>query len=169
MLQKIVRFVIYASSVLISAKYAAGYWVVGPVFGLAVVAYRSQDLKKLFKPKDISFLIASTLIYAFVYHISSQNWNYGSDLADSLYGSFPIAVITGSVLLPLAHQMIFGANAKTFKKAVVALIASYYLVTLVSMLRDVLTPGLSLNLMLLLVGAWQGTYLCIFFSPKGER
>ncbi len=169
MLQRIVRFVIYASSVLISAKYADSYWVVGPLFGLVVVVFHSANLKPLFKPKDISFLIASTLIYAIVFHISSQNWNYGSDLADSLYGSFPIAIITGSVLLPLAHKMIYGASVKTFKSAVIALIVSYYIVVLISILRDLLTPGMHLNFLLLFIGAWQAAYLCVFFPLKGDR
>ena len=33
------RLVVYAVSVWVSNKYADGYWVVGPVFGLAVVSY----------------------------------------------------------------------------------------------------------------------------------
>ena len=163
MFEKIVRFLIYASSVFISCKYAAGYWVVGPVFGLAVVCWDSNNLRNFAADRHIAFLAASSLIYALVFHISSQNWGRGSDLSDSLYGSLPIAVITGSILLPVAHKVLLRTGSKALTRTIPRLIASYYFIALVSLANDAWKLGWNINFLFLSLGAWQGIYLYSFF------
>ncbi len=160
------RFIIYACSVFISSKYASGYWVVGSVFGMAVVCWDSSNLKSFSAVKHLAFLAASTLIYALVFHISRQNWNRGPDFIESLVGSLPIAVVTGSVLLPAAHQLFLRSNSKAFARTVPLLIASHYLVTFISLANDTWQLGWDINFLLVSIAAWQGIYLYSFFLKK---
>ena len=164
MFEIIARFLIYASSVFISCKYATGYWVVGPVFGLAVVCWDSDNLKKFVAPKHGAYFAASTLIYALVYFIASKNWNRGSDLADSLFGSLPIAIVTGSFLLPLAHKLFLGAKVKTLVRTIPLLIFSYYVLAMVSLANDTWHLGWDFKFLFLNIGIWQGIYLYTLYA-----
>ena len=161
-----VRLIIYVCSVLISFKYAGGYWVVGPVFGLAVVCWDSNTFRSFAAKKHLAFLAASSLIYALVYHISRQNWNHGSDFMDSVAGSLPVAVITGSILLPLAHKVFLSAGWKAVRQTIPLLVASYYLVTAVSWAKDVSGVTWDINFLMVAIAAWQGAYLYSFFLKK---
>ncbi len=168
MFESVVRFLIYACSVYISCQYVNDYWVVGPVFGLAVIGWDSNNFKSFVAIKHIAYLAASSLIYALVFHISSQNWNRGSDFSDSLYGSLPIAVVTGSVLLPLAHKVLLKAKPEVLARTIPPLIFSYYVVAFVSLANDTWGWGWSMNFLLLSLGAWQGIYLYSFFDGKSR-
>jgi hypothetical protein len=168
MFERVVHLLIYASSVYISSKYANGYWVVGPVFGLAVISWDSDTFRKFVAAKHIAYLAASSLIYALVYHISRQNWNRGSDLMDSVAGSLAVGVIVGSALLPFAHQIFLSANLKTARKAFLLLVAAYYIVTAVSWANDEMNWGLRINFLTVMIAAWQGAYLYAFFGSKGK-
>ena len=101
------RWIVYGVSAWVSVKYADGYWVVGPVFGAAVISYDSDSFRKLVVGRHLAFFIASTLIYALVYRISIGPWEFHSDFLNYFAGPFPSAVVTGSVLLPIAHRVIF--------------------------------------------------------------
>jgi len=166
MIEGMARFLIYACSVFISSKYANGYWVVGPVFGLAVVCWDSGNFRNFAAARHAVFLAASSLIYALVFWISSQNWNRGSDLLDSLFGSLPIAVITGSVLLPAAHRVFLKTGRKAFARTAPLLILSYYIIASISLAKDALRWEWDVNFLLLLIGAWQGIYLYSLFSDE---
>ena len=166
MQQQIARFLVYTASVFISWKFADGYWVVGPVFGLAVVVWDSKSLKDLQTRPHVAFIIASTLIYALVFKISSQRLDLGSEFLESLFGSFAISIIIGSLLLPLAHKIFFKTNEKMFMNTVFLLILSYYFVVLMSLIHDMSGHNLPINMLFLLVALWQGVYLYSFFSKK---
>lgn len=166
MQEQIVRFLVYAASVFISWKFADGYWVVGPVFGLAVVAWSAKSPQDIKAPKHIGFIVASTLIYALVFKISSIHMDLGSDLLESLFGSMAIAIIVGSFLLPAAHMVFFKVNEKTFANTVLILVLSYYFVVGVSCMRDAWGAGWPINILFLLVAIWQGVYLYSFFGRK---
>ncbi len=159
----LIRFVIYACSVFISCHYVNNHWVVGPVFGLAVISWDSETFRAFAAKKHLAFVAASSLVWALVYTIASQNWNRGNDLADSLYGSLPIAVVVGSVLLSLAHRTLLGAAAKTTVRTTGLLVLSYYVIALFSLANDSLKWGLHMNFLLMSLGAWQGAYLYSFF------
>jgi hypothetical protein len=58
------RLLVYVVSVWVSNKYADGYWVVGPVFGAAVVSFDLKGFKNLNLVKHGLFIALSTLIYA---------------------------------------------------------------------------------------------------------
>ena len=163
MFEKIIRFLIYACSVFVSSKYANDYWVVGPVFGLAVVCWDSNNFRSFTAAKHLAFLAASTLIYALVFHISSQNWGHGSDFSDSLFGPLPVAVITGSILLPVAHTIFLKASTKKVARTIPLLVLSYYLVSFVSLANDTWKLGWVINFLFVSIGAWQGAYLYSFF------
>ncbi len=159
MFEKLVRFLIYVSSVFISSKYANDHWVVGPVFGLAVITWDSNTFRNFAAARHVAYLAASTLIYALVFHISSQNWNHGSDLLDSLIGSLPIAIITGSILLPVAHKLFLSASSKAVGRTIPLLIMSYYLVAFISLANDACHLEWHINFLSVSIGAWQAVYL----------
>ncbi len=159
------RLVVFAASAWISVKYAVGYWVVGPVFGLAVVCWDSNTFKKFVAAKHLSFLAASTLIYALVYHISTLNWDHGSDFLDSIIGSLPIAVVLGSVLLPLAHKFLFSSSFKRVARLIILLILSFYIITLFSFANDHFEWSLKINFLAIAITVWQGLYLYFLFQP----
>ena len=156
------KFAVFAASASISVKYAAGYWVVGPVFGLAVVSWDSNTFKNIVAVKHLSFLAASTLIYALVYRISTLNLNHASDFLDSTIGSLPIAVIVGSILLPLTHKMLFSKSLKSTVRVILCLILSFYAITLISFFNDHYGWGLRINFLAVSVTVWQGLYLYLF-------
>ncbi len=159
------RLVVLAVSAWISVKYAVGYWVVGPVFGLAVVSWDSNTFKKFVAVKHLSFLAASTLIYALVYYISTLNWGHGSDFLDSIIGSLPIAVVLGSILLPLAHKFLFSSSFNRVARLMILLIFSFYIITLISFGNDYFEWGLKINFLAISITVWQGLYLYFFFQP----
>jgi hypothetical protein len=170
MLEKIARFLILASSVFISAKYADNYWIVGPVFGLAVICWDSNNFKNFVAAKHLAFLVASTLIYALVFHISSQNWNRGSDWQDSFFGSLPAAVVIGSVLLPWAHRIFLSARIAIVRKVICLLIGSYYVTASISLANDQWGFGWKINFLFLMIALWQAIYLYTLFAkePRGR-
>jgi hypothetical protein len=163
MIENVIRFVIYACSAFVSCKYFNSHWIVGPVFGLAVVGWDSKNFRDLSAIKHLAFLAASSLIYALVFTISSQNWNRGSDLYDSLFGSLPIAVITGSILLPTAHKLLLKIETKKLARTVPLLILSYYVIAFFSLANDTWKWGLQINFLVVSITAWQGIYLYSFF------
>ena len=164
MIENLIRFAIYVCSAFVSCKYFNGHWIVGPVFGLAVVGWDSKNFRDLSAAKHLAFLAASSLIYALVFQISTQNWNHGSDLYDSLFGSLPIAVITGSILLPAAHKALLKAETKKSVRTIPLLILSYYVIAFFSLGNDTWKWGLQINFLLLSISAWQGIYLYSFFT-----
>lgn len=166
MLNQLAQILLYVASVLISVKYAGGYWVVGPVFGLAVIGWDSDTFCKINAARHLPFLAASTLIYALVYHVSSQRWGNGSDLAESLYGPLPIAVIIGSVLLPVAHEFFLKATDRNFARVIPLLIFSHYLVSMLSFANEHMNFGINFNYLLATIALWQGIYLYCLFPKK---
>jgi hypothetical protein len=162
--ENLVRLIVYICSVLISAEHAPGSWVVGPVFGLAVVTWHSRSFKSFSTGKHAAFVAASTLIYALVYEISSKNWNRGSDTLDALVGSLPVAIAVGSLLLPQAHRLLLGVDGKKALMTTAALIGSYYVITAIYLIL----PTFSINYLFLYIAAWQGVYLYMLARPAAK-
>lgn len=162
------RVIVYCASVWISATYAAGYWVVGPVFGLVVVAYDSNLFRNLKLGRHAFFILVSTIIYAAVCRIALGRWERQSDLFNYFIGPFPVAVVVGSILMCFAHRFIFQSSNSQMFRATISLIASFYLVTLFGYLKDKAGLWPHLNLISAFVAVWQGTYLYLFFvKTKG--
>ena len=161
------RFLVYAVSAWVSSKYADGYWIVGPVFGMAVVSFDIKSLKNLDLFKHAAFVAASTLIYALVYRISRLEWGNNSDLFEYFIGSFPAAIVTGSVLMSVAHLMFFNKSKETMIRAIAGLIVSFYLLTFVIYFNDKSHLGWQVHWITVMIAVWQGMYLYIFFS-KGK-
>ncbi len=156
---------VYVVSVWVSSKYADSYWIVGSVFGAAVVSWDSNNFKNLVALKHLSFLVVSTLIYALVYHISRQNWAEG-DVAQMLIGPLPVAVAVGSVLLPLAQKFLFAETAKQPIPITLSLLVSFYVVSLISFFNDRLSFAPHVNFLLISIAVWQGLYLYLFYKGK---
>ena len=158
------RFLVYAASVWISNKYADGTWVVGPVFGMAVVSFDIKSLKNLDLFRHAAFLGASTLIYALVYRISRLEWGGNSDLFNYFIGSFPAAIVTGSVLMSVAHSVFFNKSKETMVRAIAGIILSFYLLTFLMYFNEKSRLGWQVQWITVMIATWQGMYLYIFFS-----
>ncbi len=163
------RFIVYLASVWVSVKFADGYWVVGPVFGMAVISYDSKSFRNLVIGKHALFLLASTLIYSLVYWISIRKWGWPSESLDYFAGPFPAAVVTGSILLPFAHRAIFGASAGRTLQTTLWLSFSFFLVTLTTFINDRFSFGLHVNFIAIAIALWQGIYLYFLSLPAPKK
>ena len=161
----LLKLAVLGLSVWVSAKFADGYWVVGSVFGAAVLACGW----KTFKPGLLAraaFFAASTLIYALVYCISGLKWGNDSPLFEYVIGPFPIAIVAGSILLPLTHRRFLGAGDGAAARAAAVLVVGFYLVTLLSYLNETYATGIRMPWLTILIAVWQGSYLGTFFCKK---
>ena len=168
MMEMVLRVVVYAASVWLSQKYADGYWVVGPAFGLAVAIFAWMSSKDRDAKKCVVFVAASTLIYALVYWLSRLDWRNNSDLFEYFLGPLPAGVITGSMLLPAAHARIFKTPHLLAAKTALGLIISFYIITLLGYLDDKVGFGMNIPWLSVMIAVWQGIYLYLFFI-KRER
>lgn len=160
------RLLVWAASVWVSSKYADGYWVVGPVFGAAVVSFDLKGFKNLDLVKHTLFIALSTLIYALVYRISRLEWGTDTDLFHYFIGSFPAAIVTGSVLMSVLHTIVFNKSKEAMARALAYLVGGYYAVTLVMYINEKSNLGLHVQWITVLIAAWQGFYLYAFFSKS---
>ena len=159
----LIQILIYTVSVWISIKYADGFWVVGPVFGLAVITCDSKLFRDINRDRHISFLIASTLIYALVYWVAMRKWETEIEIINYLISPFPLGIVLGSILLPLAHQVILKKSVVKTKWVTPALIASFYFISLLALLNNEFHIGFRFNFLAVMIALWQGIYLCFFF------
>ncbi len=159
MLKKLIPWIAWAVSVWISDQYAGGYWVVGSVFGIAVLIANLKRILPNFSPKYFVFLMVSTLVYALVYGLSSKGWRFQSDWVDMLAGATTAGVIVGSLLLPAVHAYLFGTDVKTVRRVSIKLIVSWYLMILISWIDDSLNVPLSIDYLLIAIALWQGIYI----------
>src|SRR3989338_1410747 len=157
------RLLVYAASVWVSNKYADGYWVVGPVFGAAGVSFDLKGFKDLDLVKHAFFIALSTLIYALVYRISRLEWGSDTDLFHYFIGSFPAAIVTGSVLMSVLHTIVFNKSKEAMARAIAFLVGSYYTVTLAMYINEKSQLGFHIQWIAVLIAAWQGLYLYAFF------
>ena len=158
------RLLVFAASAWVSNKYADGYWVVGPVFGAAVVSYDMKSLQDLKLFKHASFIAVSTLIYALVYRISRLSWGGDTDLFEYFAGSFPAAIVTGSVLMSAAHMLIFNKSKEIMVRAMTALVVSFYFLAFLMYFNEKSHLGLDISWIAVMIAVWQGMYLYVFFS-----
>ncbi len=168
-METLFRLVVFAASAWVSQQYANGYWVVGPVFGMAVVSYDLQGWKDREWFKHLGFLAVSTLVYALVYHISRMDWDRDSDLFDYFLGPFPVAIVAGSILMPLAHRILFRKPGALAMKASLALILSFYLLTLLAYTQEKLDLKWNIQWLAVMIAVWQGIYLHLFFRPVSRH
>ncbi len=163
---RLIKLAIYFLCVWISTKFADGYAVVGPVFGLAVVAYDSKFFTNISREKHVGFLIASTLIYALVYWMSLRKWESSFEFFNYLIGPFALGVVLGSVLLPYAHKMFFKKSPVLTKQVIAFLLISFYTVTFFAYVYNEFGIGFSFNYAAIAIALWQGIYLYLFFRSS---
>ena len=164
---KVVVFLLCAYA---SATHMSDSWVIGPMFGLVVLIWRSPDVDDLFKPDAAFFLAASTLIYALVVKLERSE-------------SFTLetAVAAGTVLLLAAHA---GFLKTSWNRAAIAACGTYIVWFVVSRLLGQLDEGTQIgqtisealrdSRLVNLASIWQGAYLGFMFGPelmagKGSR
>ena len=157
------RLLAFAIGTWLSQEYVDEYWVVGPVFGCVVCLWSCTSLRDAKDLKKPLFILASTLIYALVYHISRMDWDTGTALAEMLVGSMPVAVLVGSVLLPFAHKTILGKVPAGWRTAPLLLAASFYLISFVATAADHFDLGGHIRFISIAVVLWQAIYLNAFF------
>ena len=160
------RLLVFAASAWVSNKYADGYWVVGPVFGMAVVSYDMKSFRDLNIFKHAFFIAVSTLVYALVYRISRLEWGNGTDLFDYFIGSFPAAIVTGSALMAVAHTVFFNKSKEVMVRAIAAMVVTFYLLVFFMYFNEKSHLGLRFQWIAFMITVWQGTYLYTFFSKS---
>ena len=158
-----IRLIAFLIGAYISALHVAEYWTVGPVFGLVVLIWHAKSPRDLYDPMGLTFLFASTFIYAIVYWISLRHVPTLPRAPHLLDATF-LAVLAGSFLLPQAHMRWLGLERRLAIPTAVTLIVVYYLSGL--LLNAVELPGW-LSRWVNAVSIWQGTYLCCTF--RGGR
>jgi hypothetical protein len=162
----IFRLLVYAASVWVSNKYVGGYWVVGPVFGVAVVLFDAKSLKGLNIVRHAVFVGVSTLVYALVFRISEIKWGGDTDLFNYFIGSFPASVVTGSVLMSVAYTVIFNKGKDVMMRAMAGLVGSFYLLSFLAYFNEKSHLGWNVEWLTLMIAVWQGLYLLVFFSKS---
>ena len=165
-MRAVVRAAAYLIGAWISQKYAAGYWVTGPVFGLVVLIWDSEMPGDIFRLKNVPFLTASTLVYACVFWIASRDFGYNSTFWEIFTGSSSWGVLLGSLLMPQAHRIFLG-NGSRVRAASIQLVISFYLVTGVSKIAEHFSLGSGVNFIGIAVFVWQGIYLANFYLVRG--
>ena len=159
MAAKVVVFLLCAYA---SATHMTDYWVIGPMFGLVVLIWRSPDVDDLFKPEAGLFLIASTLIYVLVVKMER------SDKVD-----LQTMVGVGTILLPLAHAYFLKAPWRRTMIAIPAIYITWFVLSRVlGYLND--STGISQTIseairdsrVLNLASVWQAAYLGFMFWPE---
>jgi hypothetical protein len=152
----------YGAGAWASVKYADEYWVVGPVFGAVVLFFARKALRKN-AAGAASYFAASVLIYALVRFIADLGWGDGRAFFEYVAGPFPVAIVAGSLLLPLAHRAFLKADARAAFRTSATLVGTFYLVTLLGYVNEELGVGPHVAWLPVLVAVWQGTYLAGFF------
>ena len=160
------KLVVYGASVWLSNRYADGFWVVGPVFGLAVVLFEMKSFKDLSPVKHGLFIGLSTLIYALVFRISRLEWGSDTDLYHYFIGSFPAAIVTGSVLMSVIATVVLNKSKEQMVRAIILLVCCYYFVTLAMYINEKSHLGLHVQWITVMIAAWQAIYLYAFFSKS---
>jgi len=168
---KVIAWLTYALSVVISIRYCAQYWVVGPVFGLAylITNYLILIPRRDLWGRAVLFLGASTFTYALVYSVTNhgfnlpwsnqKGWSFNNDYLDGLFGPFTIAIVLGSVILPVLHGFIFPTDFKRIRKVSLRLIGSWYAVIAVSLVQEFFKIPGDVYYAYIGLALWQGIYM----------
>lgn len=151
-------WIVPAASILISWKYCAGYWVVGPVFAAACLLLQYEKVRKAFSLNHLLFAAVSTLVYALVFWISDKGWRFKTEWIDMLIGSLSAGVVLGSILMPVFHTMLFSGDLKTVRKISFLLAGSWYLTLWVSFVDDAINLPGRIDYSLIAIALWQGIY-----------
>ena len=149
------KLLVFVAGAYVSFAHCAEYWVVGPVFGLVVLCWQAASLRTFFAPKRLGFLASATLLYALVYWISSQKLPE----IPYLFSAFLLAVLVGTVLLPLAHGWWLGASRRRVRIAIPVIYVVFYLTQFLN-LPDAVQKWVNA------VSLWQAAYLYCFFGPE---
>jgi len=144
---KLIVFVLGATA---SWRFIADHWYVGPIFGTVVLVWHVKALKDLIKPRAISFLVFSTLIYALVI------WSH--DLLESIY----LAVAVGTILLTLAHKILLVASWRRLFVAIPSIYGIWFLFGKLLEYLEIISP---LQFFLNYVTVWQAAYLFFLLGP----
>lgn len=156
---RILPWAAYILSVLISWKFCAGYWVVGPVFWLALLAANYGHICQRFSPRHLALGFASTLVYALIYWMANNTWQFRREWVDMLAGGLTAGVILGSILMPSIQALLFGMDFKTAGAVSLALILSWYGVNFISWVDEAIGVKPDIDYGLIAIALWQGIYL----------
>lgn len=152
-----IRLGLFALCAWISQEHMDDRWVIGPVFGLVVLAWQVKWPPVLTAQHGL-FLLASTLIYAVVAHIAVEAKTPFGEGDSELY----LAVALGTVLLPLAHRQFLGATWERTWRTVLGVYAVWFVVVQCFSLMDVSLDWALVNT----ASVWQALYLYCMFGPS---
>lgn len=158
-MNSVISIVIWLAASYLSRQYAAGYWVVGAVFGAALfLSNRDRVLKKI-NLQHLLLFAGSILVYALVYLIAAKGWRFQNDWLDMLTGSVTSGVIVGSVLMPVLQAMLLGGEMKVVRSVSLKLIASWYITLIFSKVLESVGIGTKIDFLWVSIAVWQGIYL----------
>jgi hypothetical protein len=147
---------------------------VGGIFGIVVLVWYARDLKDLVIWRCVLFLISSMVIGVGVFWgINIQNY------MDSLWGTVNelyMAVLLGTILLPVAHSLLFPTSWRRVLIAIpsvymvwfVCFTLNYGIRTHVNPLSDLVMEGWE-NPIINHVSVWQAAYLVSMFGFKKRK
>lgn len=165
-MKKAVLILIYGLTVWLSRGFCASYWVVGPVFAAAVLAFNFQSIHShRISVRHLLLIASSTLIYALVYWIASKGWKLRPEWLDMLAGGMTSAVVIGSILMPSVHAMLFDLDVAAVRRTVLYLIVSWYAAILLSWIDDRLGLRIPVDYLLIAIALWQAIYLRMLKIP----
>lgn len=158
---KIAVFIVGAA---FSSLFFPYFWSCGAIFGVVVLVWHVQSLGQIFRPRSMTFLAASTLIYAIVIFFYMLGEDGDDPFPIFLYG----AVLLGTCLLASAHAILLKV---TWRRALIAIpitFASWVFfgqipVRFINALGNSRVGDFIMSA--LYVPSWQAAYLLAMFCP----
>ena len=154
----ILRWFVFLVGAYLTNKYATQQWFGGAFFGGAVVIWHWSFAKRIAWLRYGAFLVVATAIYALVVELAQGSWP-----ENLFFKIIAPSVVTGSILLPLAHHFILEAKGRF----IIAVIPILYGVTYIAgHLLDVVALVSPLSQWIHVIAVWQATYLVLLFRDK---
>jgi len=131
------------------------HWFVGPIFGAVVLFWYWTLIPEPKIPGSICFFLTSTAIYALVLELTQR------DLPNAgIFQFLDPAIITGTILLPVAHKLFLGGS---WAKTAVAIPGIYLICFGGAQLSNFLSLGAPYSSFVNSMSFWQGAYLIFMF------
>lgn len=150
-----VRLALFAVCAWVSGEQMDERWVIGPLFGVVVLAWH-LTLPPTLTLQHALFLVASTLIYALVAHLAIDGLPVAQHSMEVNQ-----AVLVGTVLLPVAHRQFLGAPWDRVVRTIVGVYVVWFAIGKLLEMMDLDGTWGLINM----ASIWQALYLSFMFAP----
>ncbi|GEM_PF-6825374 len=154
-----VRLALFAVCAWVSGEHMDEGWVIGPLFGLVVLAWYLA-LPPTLTLQHALFLFASTLIYALVAHLAVDGLPMTQHSMEVNQ-----AVLVGTVSLPVAHRQLLGAPWDRVVRAIIGVYVIWFAIGKLLEMMDLDGTWGLINM----ASIWQALYLYFMFAPWPPR